>query len=134
MSRKDAMQRNDALETRSDEHVERVQQRQVIAPLVDIYENDNELLLIADVPGVNEKSLNIKLDKDQLTIEGRREDPDRGRPLAGEYHPMDFHRTFLVHESINVSKISAELKQGVLKLHLPKAEGLRPRQIMVKAE
>lgn len=130
MSRKNEMQK---MEPSGEGTVERVQQRQAIAPRVDVYENENELLLIADVPGVDEKRLKIHLEKEQLTIEGQREEGRLGKPLASEYRTLDFHRTFLVHQGIDAGKISAELTQGVLRLHLPKAEGIRPRQIQVKA-
>jgi len=133
MARNEVTQKTDALEPRAQGNLERVQQRQVIAPRVDVYENDSELLLVADVPGVDEKHLKIHLEKEQLTIEGRREEVDRGRPLGSEHRTADYHRTFLVNQGIDASKISAELKQGVLRLHLPKAEGIRPRQIEVKA-
>ena len=115
MAKKESIQKGDALEKRGENTMERVQERQATAPRVDIYENDNELLLMADVPGVDEKHLKINLDEEQLTIEGEREEQDLGRPLASEYRSLDYHRAFLVPQGIDASKISAELKQGILR-------------------
>lgn len=125
--------KGESLEKRPGSEVERVHERTTVTPRVDIYENDKELLLLADVPGVEEKNLRIHLDQDQLTIEGSRVEESYGRPLAWEYRPAaDYHRTFLVPQGIDPGKISAELRNGVLKLHLPKSEALRPRQIQIK--
>jgi len=129
---KKKIESNEALQKREEPQIERVQERPWIAPRVDIYENDHELLLVADLPGVDEKNLKIDLDKDQLTIEGMRQEEDLGKVLGWEYRPLDYHRSFLVPQGINEAKITAELKLGVLKLHLPKAEGLKPRKIEVK--
>src|SRR5689334_3915776 len=73
---------------------ERVKQRLTIAPRVDVYENANELLLIADVPGATQESVSIQLDKGQLTIEASRADETSGTPLVAEYRPTDYARIF----------------------------------------
>ena len=124
---------SDKLEKYQDKTPEQVQERPWAAPRVDIYENDDEVLLLADVPGVHKDSLKINLDKEQLTLEARLEETQTGEPLGREYQAVDYRRSFLVPSGIDGTKIAADLKNGVLSLHLPKSEGLKPRQIEVKA-
>lgn len=113
---------------------EEVNERETAAPLVDVYENDQEILLIADLPGVTKEGLRIDLDKDRLTIEARRSNGDGdGVELAAEYRPCDFRRSFLVPRGIDREKVDAELRAGVLRLSLPRADALKPRTIQVRA-
>jgi HSP20 family molecular chaperone IbpA len=124
---------SDKLEKYEDKTPEQVQERPWVAPRVDIHENDSEVLLLADVPGVAKDSLTIKLNQEQLTLEGRVEETPRGDALGREFQAVDYRRSFSVPAGIDAGKISAELKDGVLSLHLPKSEALKPRQIEVKA-
>jgi HSP20 family protein len=103
---------------------EKIQQRQAFAPPVDVFENKDELVILADLPGVAREELQIHVDKDQLTIEGRRG--------AGD-DAFDYRRTFVVPRGIDAEKIAANLTSGVLRLVLPKPAALKPRQIEVKA-
>jgi len=121
------------LEKYNEKKLETVAERPVVAPRVDIFENDNELLLVADVPGVSKESLKVHLDHEELTIEGQvQEDAAGGAVLGREYRPLDYRRSFVVPSGIDGSEISAELNNGVLKLHLPKAAELKPREIQVR--
>lgn len=113
-------------------NAEKIEQRPVIAPNVDVFENENELLVVADLPGVSTDRMSIHFDKGRLTIEGRREQPKWNARLS-EAEPADFRRTFLVPQGIDAEKIGAELSQGVLTVHLPKHASLKPRRIEVKA-
>jgi len=124
---------SDKLEKYQDKTPELVQERPWVAPRVDIYENDHEVLLLADIPGVDKGNLRINLDKEQLTLEARLEETQAGVLLGREHHAVDFRRSFIVPPGIDGAKISADLKDGVLSLHLPKSEGLKPRQIQVRA-
>ncbi len=126
------MATNETLQKREPSTPERVQERPSVKPRVDIYENDRELLVVADLPGVGKDELRIHLEKDQLTIEGSRKEEKHGNPLAHEFREVDYARAFTVPQGIDHDKIEADLKQGVLYLHLPKEEGLRPRQIQIK--
>ena len=112
---------------------EKIQQRAFAAPAVDIYENADELLLVADLPGVDKDELTIHFEKGQLTIEGRRKAGAEGAARAIEFRALDFRRTFSVPQGINAERIAADLAAGVLRVHLPKADALKPRQIPVKA-
>ena len=112
---------------REDEVPEKVAQRATVAPAVDIFENKDELLILADLPGVSKEDLSINFDKGQLMLEGR------PREFGPEEEAFDYRRTFVVSQGIDADKISAHLQNGVLRLTLPKPAALKPRQIEVKA-
>jgi HSP20 family protein len=97
--------------------------RQLALP-VDIYESADELLLLADLPGVEPEGLTVNFEAPELRIEGRRG--------AGEAASV-YSRTFRVSEQIDPNGISAELAAGVLKLRLAKAAHTKPRKIEVRA-
>jgi len=104
-------------------------------PDVDILERDEELVVRADVPGTASGEIDVKFEDGMLTIEARvkpRQAADTGF-LLREYGVGDYYRTFQVSESIDASKITAEYAEGVLTLHLPKAEAVKPRKIAVNA-
>ena len=105
------------------------------APRVDIYETENELTLFAEVPGVRPEDVDLHYEQGELTLRGRVHPRSEGkRLLLEEYEEGDFYRAFAIHESIDAGRISAECKNGVLTVHLPKTEAAKPRQISVKAE
>ena len=120
------------LANRSNGRVEAVQQREAVAPFVDVYENADELLLLIDVPGAANDGIDVQLDKGQLTIQAKRREDARGTVLAAEYRPCDYSRVFSVPPGIDPSKIDAQLSGGVLRLRLPKSESVKPRRIEVK--
>ena len=112
---------------------EKMQATRVAAPPVDIYENAEELLLVTDIPGVAQEGLTVNLEKRELVIEGRRaKDEAEGSPLAVESEGLDYRRSFILPQGIDAEKISAELRQGVLRVRVPKAAAVKPRQIQVK--
>ncbi len=117
----------------SSDRLENVEQRATEIPRVDVFENSQELLLIADLPGVAKDDLGIRVDQDELVLEGRRTSARPGAPVAAEFSMADFRRLFRLPQGIDREHIEAELKAGVLKLHLPKAASLRPRRIQVKS-
>jgi len=106
---------------------EKMAQRAAVAPAVDIFENKEELLIVADLPGVAKEDLAIHFDKGQLTLEGRL------REFGPEEEPFDYRRSFTVPQGIDAEKISANLQGGVLRLVLPKPLAWKPRQIAVNA-
>lgn len=126
------MNTDKSIARREEKTPERIKQRRSITPPVDIYENEKEILLVADIPGVMTDLLNINLDGRELTIEGCRSERTGGTTLAEGYETCDYIRTFKVPNTIDFEKIDAELKHGVLTVHLPKHASVQPRRITVK--
>lgn len=126
------MSNNTHLSRRQNASTELVQQGETVAPPVDVYENGDELLLIADVPGAVRDGIEVQLEKGQLMIQAKRADETAGTPVAAEYRSRDYFRVFSVPQGIDASKIDAQLTAGVLRLRLPKSESLKPRRIEVK--
>jgi HSP20 family protein len=103
-------------------------------PRVDILETEEELLLFADMPGVKEGEVDIRFESGELTLHARRPKPPvPAEAWLWESQAGDFFRSFRITEQVSADKIWAELKNGVLTLHLPKAETAKPRKIAVKA-
>lgn len=106
--------------------VERASERRAVPPAVDIFENNDEIVLMADVPGASIEGVSVDLHKDRLTITARRAS-DAAVPGP------DYHRVFQVPQGIDAEKIKATLAQGVLQLTLPKSAALRPRRVPINA-
>lgn len=103
-------------------------------PLFDILENDNELTLYGDLPGVGQDDLDIEYENEQLIVRGRVASRNEGLAvIRQEYGVGDFQRVFAIGEAINAEAINAEVHNGVLIVHLPKAESAKPKRIAVKA-
>jgi HSP20 family molecular chaperone IbpA len=102
-----------------------------VVPPCDVYENAEEYLIVADVPGADEQSVDIKLDRTRLTIAAHRASRGTGRVAESEPFPRVYLRAFQVPESIDAASIRAELKHGVLQVHLPKGAAARVRRIAV---
>lgn len=118
------------------EGVERTRPRKAYTPSVDILEMKDEIVVTADMPGVDEKSVDISLEKNVLTIYGMT-DPDlqkTSRPFSAEYGVGDYQRAFTISEEIDRDGIKATVKNGVLRLVLPKARAAKARKIEVHAE
>jgi HSP20 family molecular chaperone IbpA len=118
------------------ERGERTRARRVYNPAVDIIERKDDIIVIADMPGVDEKSVDITLEKNILTIYGKVEAqiPEKHRLYLSEYGIGDYQRVFTLNEEIDRDKIQATVKNGVLKIILPKAETVKAKKITVKAE
>jgi len=114
------------------QNVERASSRKTFLPDVDIYETPGSIVLIADMPGVDEKSVDITLEKNVLTIEGRVPEEETVQPVYAEFESGDYRRAFTLHEEIAQDKIEANVKNGLLTLVLPKVEPTR-RKIEVKS-
>ncbi|MEA3221630.1 MAG: Hsp20/alpha crystallin family protein [Thermodesulfobacteriota bacterium] len=115
---------------------ERTRAKKTFTPRVDICGSNNDMVVFTDMPGVNEGSVNITLDSGILTIEGFVE-PDNfeGYDLAyAEYDVGDYYRVFTLSDAIDQDRIEASIKDGVLKLVLPKAEPAKARRIIVKVQ
>ena len=109
--------------------------RRVYSPLTDIVETTDEILVVADMPGVDEKCVDVTLDKNILTINAYPpEETVENYSLAlGEYGVGDFERKFIVSQEVDREKIAAKVKNGVLTVHLPKAGPAKARKIEVRA-
>ena len=108
----------------------------VYTPSVDIFENENQITLLADMPGVRAADLKIDLRENVLTLEGRAAGSEGGKEtdVLREYRSAaTFFRQFTLSETIDQAKIDAKLTDGVLRLELPKVERAKPRQITVRA-
>ena len=123
-------------EAQTPEGVERTRDRRVFVPAVDIIERNEDFLFIVDMPGVDEKSVEITIEKNVLTVNGY-VDPDildKHKIVHREYTVGDYQRAFTLSDEIDKEKIQATVKNGVLKLLLPKSETTKVKKIAVKAE
>ena len=111
------------------------ERRRTYAPRVDIHELDDKVVVFADVPGVSESALDITLEKNLLTIRGRVESfsPENHRAAHREYRPGDYVRSFTLSDAIDGDNIEATVKNGVLRLTLPKAETAKVRKIEIQS-
>jgi HSP20 family protein len=115
---------------------ERTRSGRTYSPPVDIQETEDELVLVADMPGVKPGDIDVRFEGGELSISGKVEwrYPEGASFLFCEYGTEDFQRTFAVSEEVDSSRITAEYKDGVLTLHLPKAEEAKQRKIAVAAK
>ena len=103
-----------------------------LTPAVDIYETRNGLNVVADMPGVKKEDLKVHVNEGILTIEGMTTLTQRKNPLNEEYALYNYFRQFQLTDEVDHEKITAELKNGVLNVHLPRAEKAKPKRIKVK--
>jgi len=117
------------------EGTERTRERRAFVPRATIYETDEEVVVVADLPGVDEKSVDLMLEKNELTINGTVEwEAPEGYTLAyAEYEVGDYQRKFIVSNEIDRDNIEAVVKDGVLQLKLPKAQYAKTRKVAVRA-
>jgi len=108
-------------------------ERAVVRPRVDVLENEAEYLVIADVPGVTKDGVDVQFRDGELRLEARRTVLDPGPALLEESRSADYRRAFAMPDGVDADKIEAELANGVLKVHLPKAAAKRARRIDVRA-
>lgn len=122
------------IQRREPAEAEVVDEGPVFLPPVDIYETDDGAVLVADLPGCDEESVEVSLEDRVLTLRGRvKPETPEGLELAtAEYRTGDFERTFTVSELINAEKIEATVTHGVLRLTLPKTEVAKPKKIEIK--
>jgi HSP20 family molecular chaperone IbpA len=103
-----------------------------VAPPVDIYETPDGLVVLADVPGVATEALEVRVDHNVLTIRGHTRHGVPGEVTYREYDFVNFFRQFTLSDKVDQSHITADLKSGVLTVHVPKAQEAKPRQIEVQ--
>jgi HSP20 family protein len=105
----------------------------VVTPRVDIYETDSGYVLLADMPGVKAQGLEVVAERNELSIRGRVE-PSATDHDYKEFELADYERSFVLTEDLETSKVSATLRDGVLRVEIPKSERVQPRKIPVKVE
>jgi HSP20 family protein len=105
-----------------------------IAPPVDIFENEDSLIVVADLPGVDKDGVEIHVEDDILTIKGNAKYTQSSNVLRQEFTLQNYYRQFQLSDEVDQSKISAESKNGVLTIMMPKAEKSKPKQIKVKVD
>jgi len=123
-------------EAETPEKGERTRERKVYTPAVDIIERKDDIVVVADMPGVDEQSVDITLENDVITIYGKVDEdiPEQYSLYFSEYGVGDYQRVFTLTDKADREKIQASVKNGVLRIVLPKAEAVRTRKIAVKAE
>jgi len=117
---------------RTERPTKTVEQQTWFTPEVNIFETKDGYVLQADMPGVNKSGLEVTLEGNTLTLVGRRNEAEFGaQPVYRESRDGHFRRVFELDPAIDSSKISARMEQGILTLHLPKADKVKPRKIQV---
>ena len=105
------------------------------SPVVDIYDKGSDVVIHAEVPGIKKEDIDVHVENNVLTIRGtkeRNEEVKEDGYVRSERAYGSFSRSFSLPNTVDVKKIHAEYKEGVLTLQLPKAEEAKPRQIEVK--
>ena len=118
------------------DEMERTRSRRSFIPRADIYETDKEIIVLADVPGANEKTVDITLEKNVLSINAYVEPviPSGFDIAYAEYEEGDYQRSFRLSDEIDRDKIEAVVNDGVLRLNLPKLQEATTKKIAVKTK
>ena len=116
----------------NDEKKTQAPPERVVTPYVNIREEEDEVILEAELPGVDRKGLNISIDGDELTLNAKREAGGKGmKAIRREIAPCVYRRTFILGNVIDREKIEAKLENGLLTLILPKSAETKPRKIEI---
>jgi HSP20 family protein len=107
-------------------------QERYMQPPVDIYETEEGLVLLADLPGVAPDGLKLRLEDNILTIQATAKHLVEAEPIYREFELYNFFRQFELSDEVDQEKITASLSHGVLRLYLPRAEKAKPREIPVQ--
>jgi HSP20 family protein len=123
-------------ETEMSDKGERTRERRVYSPGVDIIERKSDILVLADVPGADETSVNITLEKNVLAIYAKVDAniPNNQRLSVLEYGIGDYQRAFTLTDEVDKDRIQASVKNGLLRIILPKMDAVKTKKIEVKAE
>jgi HSP20 family protein len=121
-------------DTAASQPTQRQQEARAMLPRVDVLEDDTGITLLADLPGVPKDQLELKVDGDTLLIEGTvtPQTPERLEPVYAEVRVPRYRRVFTLSRELDPGRIEANLKDGVLKLRIPKQEHAQPRRIQVQ--
>jgi len=108
------------------------EETRVLTPPVDIFEIDDGLVVVFDLPGVDKSAVDIRVENSILTIKGSVSHEAHGDPVYKEFELLSYYRQFQLGEKVDQNKIRAEMKGGVLTIYLPKVEEAKPKKISVK--
>ena len=135
MAKKDQTMEIHKQEENPADEMERTRSRRSFVPRADIFDTDKEITVLADVPGANEKTVDITLEKDVLSITAYVEPaiPEGFDIAYAEYEEGDYQRSFRLSGEIDREKIEAAVSDGVLHLRLPKVQEAQAKKIVVKA-
>ena len=111
------------------------EERRAFTPPIDIHEGPDGLTLEADLPGATEENLFIQLEDNVLSLHARIQSPapEGARLIHEEYHVGDYYRSFILSDEVDRERITADLRNGVLRLTLPKADRARTRRIEIRS-
>ena len=104
-----------------------------VPPRIDVYETDASFVVVADMPGVRPGGLDVVAERDVLTIRGRVARPERA-PEHQEYELADYFQTLALTEDLDANGVSANLKDGVLRVTVPKSPTIQPKKIHVRVD
>lgn len=105
--------------------------QRTVVPRVDIYETDTVYVVLADMPGVTPEGLDVVAERDSLTLRGRVEQPQKD-PDYREFELADYYRTFTLTEDLETDGVTATLRDGVLRVEIPKSPRVQPKKISVR--
>lgn len=136
MAKKDQAMELQKQEETPAEEMERTRSRRSFVPRADIYETENEIIVLTDVPGANENTVDITLEKNILSITAFVEPaiPSGFEIAYAEYEEGDYQRSFRISDEIDRDKIEAVVRDGVLRLRLPKSQEAKTKKITVKSK
>jgi len=118
--------------TSGDKSLATREETRYLVPPVDIYETEDALTVVVDLPGVGKDNVDVRVEENVLTIKGKADYEPPANLVLGEFNLLGYYRQFQLSDEVNQGRISAESKNGVLTIHLPKAEKSKPKQIKVK--
>ncbi len=107
------------------------EEARTLVPPVDIFDVEHGLAVVVDLPGVKKEDIEVRVENDVLTIAGKAKHKPTGNVLHREFELVNYFRQFELSEHVDQEKIKAEMKYGVLTIHMPKAEKAKPRKIAV---
>jgi HSP20 family protein len=136
MAKKDQAMELQKQEEAPAEEMERTRSRRSFVPRADIYETENDIIVLTDVPGANENTVDITLEKNVLSITAFVEPaiPSGFEIAYAEYEEGDYQRSFRISDEIDRDKIEAVVRDGVLRLRLPKSQEAKTKKITVKSK
>jgi HSP20 family protein len=112
---------------------ELTQEGPFFVPNIDIMEDEDNIVLLADMPGVDKSNIDIRVEDGQLRIQGKVTKEEPGEYILSEYSIGDYYSNFALSTTIDPSGIKASIKNGVLRVVLPKSDKSKPRKITIKS-